>query len=111
MVEHRSTHITCLLQEDNGTAYLLTSSQVQSGDSRSMILHQLSTDYRRPLPDYVNILPGLDRESPVFFKYNELYFLLTSGKLALLSSSAFKLEKSHSSASAMKRNSSQTLPI
>ena len=51
------------LQEDNGTAFLLTSAQAQSGDVRSMVLHQLSGDFQRPEPNPINVLPGLDRES------------------------------------------------
>lgn len=45
-----------------------------------MILHQLSPDFQRPLPDPINILPGEDRESPVFFKHKDHYFLMTSGQ-------------------------------
>lgn len=66
-------------QEDNGTAYLVTSSQRHSGDARFMLLHELSVDYQRPLPNFVRILPPLDKEAPVLFKYEAHYFLLTSG--------------------------------
>ncbi len=68
------------LQEDNGTAFLLTSAQAQSGDVRSMVLHQLSGDFQRPEPNPINVLPGLDRESPVLFKHADHYFLITSGE-------------------------------
>ncbi|KAK9833091.1 hypothetical protein WJX74_006911 [Apatococcus lobatus] len=68
-----------LFKEDNGTAYVVTASQKQSMDPRFMLLHELSIDFQRVLPNPFRILPPLDRESPVLFKYEAHYFLLTSG--------------------------------
>lgn len=73
-----------LFVDDDGTAYIIYSSE----ENRTMFISKLNDDYTYLSSsvddaikgkDFVRLFPGAQREAPALFKYNNKYYLITSG--------------------------------
>jgi hypothetical protein len=63
-----------LFQDDNGSAYLIYSSE----NNQTMHVCLLSDDYLHPTPRDARILINQNREAPAMFKHGDTYYLITS---------------------------------
>lgn len=70
--------------DDDGTAYIIYSSE----ENRTMFISKLNDEYTYLATDvdkavkgkdFVRLFPGAQREAPALFKYNNKYYLITSG--------------------------------
>ena len=64
-----------LFVDDDGTAYHIHASE----ENLTLHISELSEDYTSFSQKWVRVLPGGHNEAPAMFKYNNKYFLLTSG--------------------------------
>ncbi|SFE47718.1 glycoside hydrolase family 43 protein [Thermophagus xiamenensis] len=64
-----------LFVDDDGTAYHIHASE----ENLTLHISKLSEDYTSFSNKWVRVLPGGHNEAPAMFKYNNKYFLLTSG--------------------------------
>ena len=64
-----------LFKDDNGKAYLFSSSE----NNATMYVSLLSDDYLHQSGTYKRNLIGQSREAPAVFKYNNKYFMISSG--------------------------------
>lgn len=73
-----------LFQDDDGTAYIIYSSQ----GNQTLFISKLNADYTGLATDPASAVRGVDfeiafagqsREAPAMFKYNGMYYLVTSG--------------------------------
>ncbi|HEV8081990.1 MAG TPA: glycoside hydrolase family 43 protein [Chitinophagaceae bacterium] len=64
-----------LYKDDDDKAYLIYASE----SNKTMHVCLLSDDYLSPAKTYARITSADNREAPAIFKYNEKYYLITSG--------------------------------
>ena len=64
-----------LFVDDDGTAYQFSSSE----ENRTMHINRLTDDYTRPDGTFVRRFVDQSREAPAVFKYNNKYYMLSSG--------------------------------
>jgi hypothetical protein len=64
-----------LYEDDDDRAYLIYSSEF----NKTMHVCLLNDDYLSPTTTYTRITSAQNREAPALFKYNQKYFLITSG--------------------------------
>ncbi len=76
-----------LFVDDDNTAYIIYSSE----ENRTMFISRLNDEYtdldvaQTPVGlaqnkvDFVRLFPGAQREAPAMFKYNGIYYMITSG--------------------------------
>lgn len=76
-----------LFIDDDGTAYIIYSSE----ENRTMFISRLNDEYtdldvpQEPVGlakngvDFVRLFPGAQREAPALFKYDGVYYMITSG--------------------------------
>ena len=64
-----------LFVDDDGTAYQFASSE----NNQTMHINRLTDDYTKPDGTYVRRFIGMAREAPAVFKYNNKYYMLSSG--------------------------------
>jgi len=64
-----------LYKDDDERAYLIYSSEF----NKIMHVCLLNDDYLSPTTTFTRITTALDREAPALFKYNNKYYLITSG--------------------------------
>jgi hypothetical protein len=53
---------------------------VSRDSNASIYIHLLNDDYTGFTNTYANIIPNAYREAPTMFKYNNNYYLMTSGQ-------------------------------
>ncbi len=63
-----------IFKDDNGKAYLFNASE----DNNTMHVNELTEDYLNVKPNYKKLLINERRESPAVFKFDQLYYLVTS---------------------------------
>jgi hypothetical protein len=63
-----------VFKDENGKAYLYNSSE----NNNTIHVNELTDDYLQVKPQYERILINQRRESPTVFKYQNLYYLITS---------------------------------
>ena len=63
-----------IFKDDNGKAYLFNASE----NNNTMHVNELTDDYLNVRPNYQKLLINQRRESPAIFKYEKLYYLVTS---------------------------------
>jgi hypothetical protein len=64
-----------LFKDDDDKAYLIYASEL----NKTMHVCLLNEDYLSPTATYTRITSAKDREAPALFKYNNKYYLITSG--------------------------------
>jgi hypothetical protein len=64
-----------LFKDDDERAYLIYASEF----NKSLHVCLLNDDYLTPSATYTRIISAQDREAPALFKYNNKYYLITSG--------------------------------
>ncbi|XP_038996872.1 uncharacterized protein LOC120121617 [Hibiscus syriacus] len=70
----RDSRDMTVFKDDDGVAYLIYSSQSNS----ELHIGPLTDDYLDVQPDMQRILVGLRREAPTVFKYQGIYYMITS---------------------------------
>ncbi len=64
-----------IFKDEDGKAYQVASSEWNN----TLYINELTDDYIKPNGVYKRIFIGLSREAPAIFKYNQHYYLITSG--------------------------------
>ncbi len=64
-----------LLQDDNGSAYVVYS----SNGNKDLHIGRLSRDYTDVIGTYRRAIVGASREAPALFRHGKRYYMVTSG--------------------------------